>query len=188
MMLDRQELSVARRQHEDPPEVGHIRRVVARVALVVLGAAGLYQGIWAQFAPRSFFEDFPGGVSWVAGDGVYNEHLTRDIGGLINGLAVVALVAAWTLSKPLLAANALGWLVYALPHLGYHLAHPLSGSGMQALNVLVLCSQVVLPVLGLLAVSWRQGELRAPARDEDHPQPIMADALQVTRLPRLPGT
>src|SRR3954453_16774928 len=175
MMLDRPELSAARPEDDTSPgEVGQVRRVVARVALILLAVAGLYQGVWAQVAPRSFFEDFPGGMSWVAGDGVYNEHLTRDIGGLVNGLAVVAIVAAWTLSKPLLAANALGWLVYALPHLGYQLGHPLDDGGMQALNDLVLGSQVGLPVLGLLGASWRKRELPAPASG-DRPEPSTAD-------------
>ena len=60
-------------------------------------------------------------MSWIAAEGPYNEHLVRDIGGLVNGLSVVAIVAAWSLSRPLLVANALGWLVYGLPHLGFHL-------------------------------------------------------------------
>jgi hypothetical protein len=127
---------------------------VARVALLVLAVAGLYQGIWAQLAPRSFFDDFPGGMSWVADDGPYNQHLVRDIGGLVNGMSVVAIVAACTLSSTLLVANALGWFVYAVPHLLYHLAHSLDDGGMQALNVVVLGSEIVLPLLGLLAVSW----------------------------------
>jgi hypothetical protein len=135
------------------------RPVVARGALLLLAAAALYQGVWAQLAPRSFYVDFPGGMSWVAGDGPYNEHLVRDIGGLINGLAVVAIVAAWTLSRPLLMANALGWLIYGLPHLGYHLGHPLDGTSMQELNVFVLTSEIVLPLLGFLGVSGRR-ELR----------------------------
>ena len=138
---------------------------MARVALVVLAVAGLYQGIWAQVAPRSFFEDFPGGVSWVAGEGPYNEHLVRDIGGLVNGLSVVALVAAWSLSRTLLVANALGWAVYALPHLVFHLAHPLDDPGQQAINVVVLVAEVTLPLVGLCGVRWRpRGSRRAAAR------------------------
>jgi hypothetical protein len=135
-------------------EVGKGRRVLARAALILLAVAGLYQGLWAQLDPRSFFEEFPGGESWIAANGPYNEHLARDVGGLVNGLAVVAIIAAWTLSKPLLTATAAGWLVYALPHLGYHLAEPLNDAGMQSFNVLVLASQVVLPVLGLVGVAW----------------------------------
>lgn len=143
----------------DPGVLALARTVVARGALLLLAAAALYQGVWAQIAPRSFYVDFPGGMSWVAGEGPYNEHLARDIGGLINGLAVVAIVAAWTLSRPLLMANALGWLTYGLPHLSYHLGHPLDGTSMQELNVFVLTSEIVLPLLGLLGVSGRR-ELR----------------------------
>jgi hypothetical protein len=144
------------------------RRVLARAALVVLAAEGLYQGLWAQVAPRSFFEEFPGGKGWIAGDGPYNEHLARDVGGLVNGLAVVALIAAFTLSKPLLSATVAGWLVYALPHLGYHLAEPLHGEGAQSLNVLVLLSEVILPVVGLLGAPWGRSkdEVLTPAVTE----------------------
>ncbi len=150
---------------DTPVDVGDTRRLVARVALLLLAVAGLYQGVWAQVGPRSFFEQFPGGMSWVAVEGPYNEHLVRDIGGLVNGLSVVAIVAAWSLSRPLLAANALGWLVYAVPHLAFHVIHPLDDAGMQALNVLILSGEVVLPMLGLLGASWGH-ELPVTARSQ----------------------
>jgi hypothetical protein len=111
-MLDQSEESKATHPYDDVSGVvGAARRFVARVALLVLAVAGLYQGVWAQVGPRSFFEEFPGGMSWVAVEGPYNEHLVRDIGGLVNGLSLVAIVAAWSLSRPLLVANAIGWLV-----------------------------------------------------------------------------
>jgi hypothetical protein len=169
-MLDHSEKSNATHLYDDAHgEAGDARRIVARVALLLLALAGLYQGVWAQVGPRSFFEKFPGGMSWIAVDGPYNEHLVRDIGGLVNGLSVVAIVAAWSLSRPLLAANALGWLVYALPHLGYHLREPLDDAGMQALNVLVLSGEVVLPVLGLVGASWGARESRAGRSHRAHP-------------------
>jgi hypothetical protein len=159
---------------DQPHGLSNARTVVARVALLLLATAALYQGIWAQVAPRSFFDDFPGGMGWVRVEGPYNEHLVRDVGGLVNGLAVVAIVAAWTLSRSLLAANALGWLTYALPHLYFHLSHPLDGTSMQALNVVVLVSEVVLPLLGLLGVRARY-ELRSPSRNH-HRRSSGADA------------
>ena len=175
-MLDHSPESTALRLYDAPEVVGDARRLVARVALLLLAALGLYQGVWAQVGPRSFFADFPGGMGWVAADGPYNEHLVRDIGGLVNGLSVVAIVAAWSLSRPLLAANALGWLVYAVPHLGYHLWQPLDDAGMQRLNVLVLSTEVVLPVLGLLGTSWstrvsRRPEAVAPLGTTQSPTP-----------------
>jgi hypothetical protein len=146
-----------------PRAVDGARRLVARVALLLLALAGLYQGVWAQIGPRSFFEQFPGGMSWIAIEGPYNEHLVRDIGGLVNGLSVVAILAAWSLSRPLLAANAVGWLVYALPHFAFHVSHPLDDAGMQTLNVLVLTGEVVLPLLGLLGASWGASSARHQA-------------------------
>jgi hypothetical protein len=164
-MRDHSEEAKTTRRYEDTPgDVGEARRLVARVALLLLAVAGLYQGLWAQVGPRSFFEQFPDGMSWIAADGPYNEHLVRDIGGLVNGLSVVAIVAAWSLSRPLLAANALGWLVYALPHLAYHVSRPLDETGMQVQNVLVLSAEVVLPVIGLLGASWGH-ELHPSAPD-----------------------
>lgn len=152
------------RYDDAPAEVGPARRAVARVALLLLAVAGLYQGVWAQVAPHSFFEDFPGGMGWVADDGPYNQHLVRDVGGLVNGLSVIAIVAACTLSTTLLVANALGWWVYGVPHLIYHLTQPLDGAGAQAVNVMVLTSEIVLPLLGLLAVSWGRDPDRRPSR------------------------
>jgi len=163
-MLDHGEHSSAIRLYDDAPSaVSDGRRLVARVALLLLALAGLYQGVWAQVGPRSFFEQFPGGMSWVAVEGPYNEHLVRDIGGLVNGLSVVAIVAAWSLSRPLLAANAVGWLVYTVPHFAFHVSHPLDDAGMQALNVLVLSGEVVLPLLGLLGASWGASSARRQA-------------------------
>jgi hypothetical protein len=142
-----------------------VRRLVARVALLLLAAAALYQGVWAQFAPRSFYDDFPGGLGWVAVAGPYNEHLVRDVGGLVSGLGVLAIVTAVWLTTPLLVANAASWLVYSLPHFAFHVAHPLEEAPMQALNVVVLTSEVVLPMVGLLAITAR----RRPGSGSAHP-------------------
>jgi hypothetical protein len=174
-MLDHSQELISTRPYDDPSgDVSGVRRLGARVALLLLAVAGLYQGAWAQVAPRSFFDQFPGGMSWIAAEGPYNEHLVRDIGGLVNGLSVVALIAAWSLSRPLLVANALGWLVYAVPHFVFHVVNPLDDAGMQVQNVLVLSAEVVLPLLGLLGASWR-GELRATARSH-RAHPATTDA------------
>jgi hypothetical protein len=95
-----------------------------RIAIGYLALVATQVGVWAQFAPRSFYDDFPGfGHIWVGVDGPYNEHLVRDVGGLNLALAVV-LVAAWlTLSRPLVATAAVATLAYGVPHLAYHLLH-----------------------------------------------------------------
>jgi hypothetical protein len=144
-------------------EHAHTRAVGARTAWGLLAVLALYQGIWAQLAPRSFFDSFPGGMGWVATEGPFNEHLVRDVGGLVNGLAVVALVAAWTLSRTLAVAGALAWLVYGVPHLAFHVAHPLDDPSMQVINVVVLVTEVALPLLGLVLVTGWHGPAAGPA-------------------------
>lgn len=57
----------------------------------VLGLSAVVVGAWAAAAPRSFFSSFPlPGHHWVAPLGPYNEHLTRDVGGLYLALFVVS--------------------------------------------------------------------------------------------------
>ena len=77
-----------------------MRDRVVRVLLVLLAASSGLIGLWAAFAPRSFYDDFPGGGRhWVAADGPYNEHLVRDVGGLYVAMTVVAIVAAIVLRR-----------------------------------------------------------------------------------------
>jgi hypothetical protein len=105
--------------------------LVVRVGLVVLAVSGALIGVWAGFAPRSFYDDFPGlGRSWVSVDGPYNEHLVRDVGWLNLALTVITVWAAVTLARSLVLAVLVGWLVADLPHLVYHAANldGLSGS------------------------------------------------------------
>jgi len=93
----------------------------------VLAVQGAVLGMWAGFAPRSFYDDFPGfGRHWVSVDGPYNEHLVRDVGWLNLALTVITVWAAVSLARSLVLAVLVGWLVADLPHLVYHAAH-LSG-------------------------------------------------------------
>ncbi len=99
-------------------------RLWTRIALGYLALVSLEIGLWAQFAPRSFFDDFPGlGRAWVIVDGPYNEHLVRDVGGLNLALAAVIIAALITLSRPLIIAASIASLLYGVPHLVYHIAH-----------------------------------------------------------------
>lgn len=95
--------------------------LIMRIGLAMLVVSGALVGIWAGFAPRSFYDDFPGfGRSWVSVDGPYNEHLVRDVGWLNLTLVVLTVWAAVTLSRTLVIAVLVGWLVTSVPHLMYH--------------------------------------------------------------------
>ena len=129
---------------------------LVRVALAILALIGLQVGLWAAFAPQSFYDDFPGaGRIWVAVDGPYNEHLVRDIGALNLALAVVAVVAFVTLSRAAVLAAGGAWLAYGLPHLVYHLRHlePLENADAVAVPVSLAASALL--AAAVLWTAWR---------------------------------
>lgn len=127
---------------------------VEQAALAALAVVGLVTGLWAGLAPRSFYDDFPGGGrTWVAADGPYNEHLVRDVGALNLALTVVTVVALVTLGRAVVVAAALAWLVFQVPHLVYHARHVdvYDGSDKVA-TITSLVLAVVLPAVVLVAV------------------------------------
>jgi hypothetical protein len=132
-----------------------MRERTVRILLVGLGVPAVVIGGWAAFAPRSFYEDFPGfGQVWVRPDGPFNEHLVRDFGNLNLALAFVTLAAVvWC--TPLLARIVAGaWLVEGVPHLVYHLRHldPLaSDARVESIAGLAIVPVVALAVLLITA-------------------------------------
>lgn len=125
-----------------------------RIALGYLALIAVQIGVWAQFAPRSFYDDFPGvGRAWVSVDGPYNEHLVRDVGGLYLALAALVIAAIVTLSRPLVVTAAIAVLVSGVPHLVYHLFNTdglSTGDVVASLGGLALLTAIP---IGLLATS-----------------------------------
>lgn len=95
-----------------------------RAGLLYLAVVNASVGIWASVAPRSFYDDFPGGGhSWVSVDGPFNEHLVRDVGAWSLGITVVIIAAFWTMSRPLVITTGAAVTVLSLPHAIYHSRH-----------------------------------------------------------------
>lgn len=100
-----------------------------RVILWVLSVLAAVIGSWALFLPNAFYETFPDGsasgglAQWVAMDGPFNEHLTRDVGALYLALAAGGIVAALSRSTGATRVIAVAWIVFSAPHLLYHLEH-----------------------------------------------------------------
>ena len=112
--------------------------IATRVVLALLAFSSAVVGLWATLAPRSFYDEFPGGGrTWVSADGPYNEHLVRDVGELNLALTVVTVFALVVLTRTLVLAAALAWLVYSVPHLVYHLRHlaPFDGDDVVSIPV-----------------------------------------------------
>lgn len=129
-----------------------MKHTAKRTTITVLGLTALFAGAWAAAAPHSFFTSFPlPGHHWVAPLTPYNEHLTRDVGGLYLSLFVISVWAAVRPKQETFAMVGIAWLVFSIPHLLYHVMHLDMFSTVDAIgNVVVLGGTVVLAALLLL--------------------------------------
>ena len=151
------------------------QRVSSRLILMGLGyimLSTLIVGGWAQLAPRSFYDDFPGlGFAWVGVDGPYNEHPIRDVGGGYLAVAAVALLALPRPRVALTRVTAVATLVARTPHLLYHIGtiDLLLTALEQALQMVSLASLVALPMLLLWGDDDATGSARGTvAADKSH--------------------
>ncbi len=125
-------------------------RRVERAGLGLTALFTLPVGLQATFAPKSFFDDFPLGRSWLAQQGdAYNEHLVRDVGALFLALIIVTAWTAWRHhpTRPL----AVAWLVQGVLHLVYHAGHL---DGYHTIDKIGLVGSLVAVPLLALVVLW----------------------------------
>jgi hypothetical protein len=132
-----------------------------RVVLVALATVAALIGVWAQVAPLSFYDDFPGlRQFWVSLDGPYNEHLIRDLGGLNLGLAVLTATAAVHGRARLARLAAACWLFYSIPHFAYHATH------LSPFGTIDATAQIVALALQVAAPLWLLFTTRAMHKTE----------------------
>ena len=136
-----------------------------RIGLAVLGLGQAGAALLALFAPRTFFDDFPvAGADWVAAFAPYNEHLVRDYGASFLALSVLALAAAWLAERRLVVVALAVWLVSAVPHLVFHVAHADRPGGTSgAAELATLGFNAVLPVVLLFLVHKENRHAPHPA-------------------------
>ena len=139
-------------------------RFEARFTLISLGVIQGVLGLYALFLPRSFYEDFPLGLGWVAALPAYNEHLLTDFGGLFLATSVILLAASIRLERRWVVITLAAFLAFSIPHTLWHLFNlePYS-TGNAIGNVVTLAATVLLP-LGVLYLVWR--ESAAPRKPE----------------------
>jgi hypothetical protein len=130
--------------------------ILRRILLGFMVALAGFVGLWAAALPTSFYSSFPGfGLTWISTDGPYNEHLIRDVGGLYLGFAAAALASMISRSSAPGRILAIGWSLFCVLHLGYHLAH-LDGSALDRVgNVVGLGLSLIVGLL-LIALPGRQ--------------------------------
>jgi hypothetical protein len=137
---------------------------VLRTGLTFLAVVQGVLGSWSLLAPKHFFDNFPLPASrWLAYFPPFNEHLVRDFGALNLALCVVLVFAAVTLERRLTQAVLAGYLVFAVPHLIFHLNH-LSHMPVvdQVGNVVSLIAAVVLPLTLLPLTSKLTQKIDSP--------------------------
>jgi 2-alkyl-3-oxoalkanoate reductase len=152
-----------------------------RLGLWAMAFLSLLSGIQQQFAPRSFYDDFPGfGMHWVVVDGPYNEHLLRDIGGANLALAVVILFAIAQPSSGLVRAVAASILVAQVPHFIYHSAHLdlLPATLDRVLQTASLALTLAIPIIVLL----RAGGIRQDGK-KSSAQPAATEVSDTAQQP-----
>jgi hypothetical protein len=118
-------------------------RTLERWALGLLALSAASVGIPALLAPRGFYDDFPLGGGWVRALPPYNEHLTRDVGGLYLGFTVLFVWCAVTLHRALIVPVCVAWSVFATAHLIFHASHG-EGAPEFALQLVSLAGVLVL--------------------------------------------
>ena len=120
-----------------------------RLGLAVLGVGQGLAALLALVAPQTFFDDFPvRGADWVAAFAPYNEHLVRDYGASFLALSALALAAAWIAERRLVLVALGVWLVAAVPHLVFHLAHADRPGGLDgAASLASLSLNAALPLV-----------------------------------------
>jgi hypothetical protein len=132
-----------------------VRRAIAAISLWFLAATSAFTGIPAALVPRSFYDDFPLGRSWVTLLPPYNEHLIGDVGGFYLAFTVLFGWAAVSLQRALVVPLCTAWTLAALLHFGYHATH-LDGwdVGDAVAQTVALGLVLLAPVAALVAV-WR---------------------------------
>ncbi len=133
-----------------------------RLGLWAMALFSLLSGIQQQFAPRSFYDNFPGfGMHWVAADGPYNEHLLRNLGGTSLALAAIILFAIAQPTVGLVRAVAAAMLIAQVPHFLYHAVHldVLPTALDRILQTAALALTLAIPLLVLLTSGGIRQEL-----------------------------
>ena len=128
--------------------------MIVRIGLGVLAAFELMVGVWNQFFPESFYENFP----TVDITPPFSEHYARDFGGATLGLAIVLVIACIRPTPLLVLAASLAYSAFSLPHFVFHLEHldgttPLEG-------VVLTGGNALLALIGAALAVWAVRRLR----------------------------
>ena len=122
--------------------------ILVRLGLAILALDEVVIGAWNQFAPESFYENFP----TVDLTPPFSEHYARDFGGATLGIAVL-LVIALIRPRPVIVGMAtLAFSIFAVPHFVFHLEHLDHATTAEA--VLLTAGNASVALIGLALAIW----------------------------------
>ena len=132
--------------------------------MVALAAINGFWGAWARFAPRHFFDTFPGfGHRWTAAYPPYNEHLVTDLGATFLTLAFLLAAGAVVDNRTARSVVLASVVVFNALHLSFHSTHPGTMGGFDsAASLTTLALGVLAPALLLAADRWAGSADRPP--------------------------
>lgn len=137
--------------------------VVLRIALILLAANELVVGAWNQFAPESFYANFP----TVDQTPPFSEHFARDFGGATLGIAVLLVVAAIRPAGAFPLPAGIAYTVFAIPHFVFHAEHLEHASAADA--VFLIVGNGAAALLGVLVIVLAVLRMRRDRRPVHHP-------------------
>lgn len=135
--------------------------MIVRIGLALLALNELLIGAWNQFAPESFYANFP----TVDLTPPFSEHYARDFGGATLGIAVLLVIAVIRPRPIVVGMAAPAYSIFAVPHFVFHLEHLDGADTGQALFLVI--GNAVVAVIGVLLVVWAVLQHRYAKSDRD---------------------
>ena len=124
--------------------------MILRAGMWFLTLVELAVGLVATLAPRVFYDYVP----WVDLAPPFAEHLMRDYGAMNLALGLVTAVAAITMDRVMVRTSLAAYLMFAVPHLLFHVTHHDHYTASQAIGETTALTIAVLLQLALLVLSW----------------------------------
>jgi hypothetical protein len=125
--------------------------MILRAGMGFLTLVELAVGLVATLAPRAFYDYVP----WVDLAPPFAEHLMRDYGAMNLALGLVTAVSAITMNRVMVRTSLAAYLLFAVPHLLFHVTHHDHYTASQAVGETTALTIAVLIPLALLMFTWR---------------------------------
>lgn len=137
-----------------------MKLLLDRISLAFIALTSAYVGVFAYFAPKTWYDTFPGfGLRWLPQLGPYNEHFAKDVGAAYLALTVLTMfVLGYVRNQVVVRMAGAVLLTFNLLHFLHHMTmlHMYKPSD-QVLNVISLSLLVVASIVLLVPARRPRG-------------------------------